>query len=455
MKKKIMTLSLVSLMSLSTLLLASCDQSNKYEGTIVRLWCQPFTEIETRTWLDNKVNEFNETETAINGEFKVELTFVSEDAWEQTLKAAQSNHVAPEITVLNYAEVALNSVEGYYTPLDEYMSESCFTDLLDNIDEMTNISGQHFIYPWFVEPYSILFYRKSAFEKAGLDVNVGPKSWDELYTYAQKLKIADKNGISQYGVAMPNSSQLGWVLWGLQAQDQASEGYYLLDENWSRAKVNTNFHTKLFELFKKVYEEELTPKVALSSYNEIKPLAEGYVAMALGGSWSIGQIKNNYPTILDDIGYVVCPTIDGVTENVTTAAMGGWGMAIDGNAAHPEECGKFIEWLLGGNVDHLTSFMKDLGYSKFAARKSVEEALASIDEAQNDAFYRFVSSEILPYAKAEPTYIWEISRKYADALETVTQLGKPIASTLSQLETDLNNLIEAEMLEGTNPFKKN
>ena len=449
MKKRLLKLSLVSLITTSSLLLASCGETADDGKTTVRIWCQTFPEVETRTWLSNKVDEFNLTEVATNNEFKVELTFVSEDAWEQTLKAAQANKTAPEITVLNYAEVALNSVEGYYTALDEYMSESCFTDLLENVDEMTNVNGKHYIYPWFVEPYSILFYRKSAFTKAGLDPNVGPKSWDELYSYAKKLKTD-----SQYGIAMPNSSQLGWVLWGFQAQDTNSAGYFLLDENWSKAEVNTNFHQKLFELFKKMYDDELTPKVALSSYNEITPLAEGNVAMALGGSWSIGQIKNNYPNILDDIGYVVCPTIDGNTQNVTTAAMGGWGMAIDGNAPHPAECGAFIEWLLGGDASNLTSFMKDLGYSKFAARKSVEDALASIDEAQNDPFYKFVSDAILPYSKAEPTYIWEISRKYADALETVTQLKKPIDSTLNQLQSDLNGLIEAEMLEGTNPFYK-
>lgn len=449
MKKKVLKLSLVSLITISTLVLASCGETTNDGKEIIRIWCQTFPEVETRSWLSNKVDEFNLTEVATNGEFKVELTFVSEDAWEQTLKAAQANRTAPEITVLNYAEVALNSVEGYYTALDDYMSESCFTDLLENVDEMTNVNGKHYIYPWFVEPYSILFYRKSAFTSAGLDPNIGPKSWDELYEYAKELKTDN-----QYGIAMPNSSQLGWVLWGFQAQDTDSAGYFLLDENWSKAEVNTNFHQKLFELFKKMYDDELTPKVALSSYNEITPLAEGNVAMALGGSWSIGQIKNNYPDILDDIGYVVCPTIDGNTDKVTTAAMGGWGMAIDGNAPNPTECGAFIEWLLGGDTANLTSFMKDLGYSKFAARKSVEDALASIDEAQNDPFYKFVSDEILPYSKAEPTYIWEISRKYADALETVTQLKKPIDSTLKQLESDLNGLIEAEMLEGTNPFNK-
>ena len=456
MKRTIRKLSLILVLISMVVLFTACGDKTK-EGDLkkVRLWCQPFTEVETRTWLQQRVDEFNQTDKALSNGFEIELTFVAEDAWEQTLKAAQSSGTAPEITVLNYAEVALNSIEGYYTPLDEYMSKSCFDDLLDNVEAMTNVNGNHFIYPWFVEPDVILFYRKSAFRNAGLDPEVGPKSWSETYEYAKRLNgKSNSSRDNQYGIAMPNSSQLGWVLWGFQAQDKNSLGYYMLDENWSRAAVNTKFHTDLFTFFKNVYDDKLTPQVALTSYNEITPLAQGYVAMAFGGSWSIGQIKNNYPEVLDDIGYVVCPTIDGQNEGVTTTALGGWGMAIDGAAKHPKECGIFLEWLLGGDPNILTDFMKKLGYSKFAARKSVEEALSKIDEAQNDPFYRFVSANILPYAKAEPTYIWEISRKYADALEKVTQLKAEVTPTLRQLETDLNNLIEAEEMAGTNPFKK-
>ena len=71
----------------------------------------------------------------------------------------------------------------------------------------------------------------------------------------------------------------------------------------------------------------------------------------------------------------------------------------------------------------------------------MKEALGNNEEASADPFYNFVSDSILPYAKAEPAYIWEISRKYADALETVTQLGKEVDATLATLEKDLNNKV--------------
>lgn len=437
MRKKAAAVAIGAILAISVVGTSACVKGEDYGNrTPVRLWCHPFTEVKTQDWLEANVKEFNFLDSTIAGDYYIDLRWVTEDTWETTLKGAQSAGTQPEITVLNYAEVALNSLDGKYTALDNYMSASCFEDLLPNVETLTNVRGKHYIYPWFVEPYSILFYRKSAFAEAGL--NGAPTSWNELCEYAETLKTKTNY---KYGIAMPNNQQLGWVAWGLVAQDETA-GYYLLNEDWSRVNVNTDFHKKLFTMFETMYSKGLTPEAAFSSYNEIYPLPQSYVPMALGGSWSIGQIKNNYPDVLSDIGYAVCPTIDGVTEGKTTAAMGGWGMAIDGAAEHPKECGEFIQWLLGGDTKHLTTFMSDLGYSKFAARESVEAALAGIAEAQNDPFYKFVSEKILPYAKAEPAYKWTVSEKYADALIKAAR-GEGVDKMLAALQSDLNNVVKA------------
>ena len=446
MKKQIAAVAVGAVLALSAGLLTACGPSGPDYGgrTPVRLWCQPFTEVETQDWLESHVREFNETELSVGGGYYIDLHWVTEDTWDATLKAAQGAGTQPEITVLNYAEVPLNSLNGEYTALDAYMSEECFSDLLPNMEEITNVNGSHYIYPWFVEPYSILFYRKSAFAAAG--IGGAPSSWDELYQCAKSLKEKTEY---DYGIAMPNTAQLGWVLWGFQAQDE-TDGYFLLGKDWSSVNVQTDFHRALFTAYQNIYRDGLTPAAAFSSYNEIYPLAQGYVPMALGGSWSIGQIKNNYPEVLDDIGYAVCPTMSGETAGKTTAALGGWGMAIDGHATHPKECGEFIEWLLGSDETHLMEFMADLGYSKFAARNSVEAALAGLPSAQNDAFYKFVSSEILPYAKPEPVYEWAVSEKYADALIQASK-GENVDATLAQLQSDLEKILKSGG-QGTYPY---
>ncbi|MGN1077180.1 MAG: hypothetical protein ACI4ST_01570, partial [Candidatus Gallimonas sp.] len=121
MKKKTAAVAMGVLMALAAGTVSACGPKNDYgDRTPVRLWCQPFTEKETQTWLTEYVDAFNESEISVEGGYYIDLTWVTEDAWEQTLSAAQGAGTQPEITVLNYAEVALKSLEGYYTPLDSY-----------------------------------------------------------------------------------------------------------------------------------------------------------------------------------------------------------------------------------------------------------------------------------------------------------------------------------------------
>lgn len=438
--KKIWAKLLCAVMAAGLMVTPLIGCGNPYDGkTRVIFWSPPFSEVETRTWLTKYTDLYNQTN---EDNVYIDLNFIAEDAWDQALKGAQEAGTAPQITFVNYAEIPVDATNGMYKALDEYMSAEVWDDLEDNVSEMVTVGEKHYVYPCFVEPYSILFYSKSAFSEAGLDPNAPPASWDQLYQAAKTLTKAGR-----YGIAMPNSSQLGWVMWGFQAMS----GSYLLNDNWDTAVVNNSFHEDLFTLFKKMYDEKLTPKVALSSYNEIAPLAQGKVAMQLCGSWAMGQLKNNYPDLVADIGYAVCPTQFGETEGVTTAALGGWGFAVDGNAQNPAEAAKFIEWLLASDPQYVFEYIRDLGYSKFSGRKSVNALLETNEQSSADPFRNYVAEKIMPYAKAEPCYMWEISKQYADSIESVTLLGTPVKTALTKLEKYLNDLIAAEGLAGTNP----
>ncbi|MGI6768580.1 MAG: ABC transporter substrate-binding protein [Bacilli bacterium] len=157
------------------LVLVGCDNSNPHEGkTVVVFWSPPFAEVETRNWLTKYTDKYNDENT---DNVFIDLHFIAEDAWEQTLKGAQEAGTAPQIVFVNYAEIPLKAELGMYLALDDYMSASVWDDLHDNVKEMVTLgTGKHYIYPAFVEPYSILFYSKSAFSAAGLDPNKPPKS---------------------------------------------------------------------------------------------------------------------------------------------------------------------------------------------------------------------------------------------------------------------------------------
>ena len=85
-------------------------------------------------------------------------------------------------------------------------------------DIVEELDGEHKFLPSAVQPYKyedhtwavpvfgmvqMLWYRKDLFEKAGLDPEAPPKTWDELRAAAQKL-----TGDGKYGIGVPSSKHL-------------------------------------------------------------------------------------------------------------------------------------------------------------------------------------------------------------------------------------------------------
>ncbi|MDR0831852.1 MAG: extracellular solute-binding protein [Bacillales bacterium] len=436
MKKSRLVMVGLVLVGLSTL--NSCKNEPWGDKTRIVFWTPPFPEQETRDWLVKYTDKYNEINT---DNVYIDLLFIAQDAWEQTLKTSQATGDAPQLSFENYADILRKTMSGLYMPLDDYLPENAFADLYENVNEMTMENNQHYIYPAFTEPYSMLFYRKSMLNAAGV---TPPTSWEEMYQASKVLTTKDR-----YGIQLIPSAQLGWAIWGFQAQ----AGHYLLNDNWDAPLVNDSFNHSLFDVWYRINKEEYTTKVAQESYTMITPLATGKVAMQLAGSWVIGQLKNDYPNVLDDIGYVPCPTIDGIVDGVTTSAMGGWGMAMDAHAENPVEAGHFINYLLAGDTNIMLEFFKSTGYSKLSGRVSVDEYMKTAPESANDPFRKFMVEKIAPYSLAEPIYIWEISRDYAQAMESTYLSNISIDNALKALDKKIKDYILANELAGTNPQK--
>ncbi|MDR0856349.1 MAG: extracellular solute-binding protein, partial [Clostridiales bacterium] len=297
-------------------------------------WTPPFSEVETREWFTKWTERYNaENEDNIY----VELTFIPEDAWQQSINAARAEGAAPDLVFANYAAVPLEGQAGYHRDLNEFFSDEEWDDLQPYVESMVNVNGKRYIYPGFVEPYSVLFYSKSKFAAAGIDPNAPPTTWAQLTDYARRLTNNATGADKVYGIQLPPAGQLGWVLWGFQGM----AGTELLNENWDTPVVNTEFNRRLFDMFKSIYQGGWSPKTSPFSYNEINQFANGRVAMQPCGSWGIGQIKNGFPaSVLADTGVCAFPTPDGETGK-STAALGGWGMTISSDCKQPETAVKF------------------------------------------------------------------------------------------------------------------
>lgn len=407
------------------------------EKVKVEFWAQKF-EDSTDAWFKKWTEEFNKT----HDDIEVKLTIVPGDAWAQKLKAAQAAGKAPDVLTMNYSNLAPSAKQGQILALNDYMDQSLFDDLYDNVKGFVTVDGKYYAYPKLVEPSTVLYYRKDLFEAAGLDPNKPPVTWAEMIEYG---KLLTKNGI--YGVSTAQTAgDLGWSSWGLQFN---SAGHLPLSDDWSKADLVNDGYKQLLNFYKTLYKEGIMPKQQLAAYADATPFGQGKTAMQVSGSWSIGLFRNDYKDMLDKIGVAPMPSIDG-DQTKTTATLGGWTLVVDGKSKHPKEAAEYIGWLLGGDPNIMIEFFKTSQFSKFSPRKSVDEAMNQDPDAKNDEWRKLISEKIIPYSEAEPVYPWDISMFFSTAIEKAMK-GEDVDKALATAEKEINNFIEKQQLAGTNP----
>ncbi|XID92640.1 ABC transporter substrate-binding protein [Paenibacillaceae bacterium WGS1546] len=407
------------------------------EKVTLEFWAQKF-EDSTDAWFKKWTQEFNKAHDNI----EVKLTIVPGDAWAQKMKAAQAAGKAPDIRTISYGNIANAAKMGEILPLNDLMDPAAFDDLYDNVKEFVAAGGKYYAYPKLVEPSTVLFYRKDMFKEAGLDPEKPPATWAEVLEYGKALTT---KGVFGFSIAQ-NAGDLGWSSWGLQYN---AAGHLAITDDWSRADIDNDGYRALVNFYKQAYESGIMPKQQLAGYTDIKPFGEGKLAMQVIGSWAIGQLRNDYKDILDQVGIAPMASIDG-DPTKPTATLGGWTLAVDGKSKHAQEAADYISYLLAGDPAIMIDFFKGSQFSKFSARQSVDEAMKADPEASQDEWRAIVAEKIIPYSKAEPIYPWDISFALSTAIESAMR-GAEVDKALAQAEKDINDYIAKSNLAGTNP----
>jgi multiple sugar transport system substrate-binding protein len=424
------------------LVLSACsaggDDNTTADGkTEVIFWQQKFEDYQ-QEWFKAQVDEYN----ASQDEVKVTYQVVPADTWDQKLKAAQAAGSAPDVATTSYGRIMPGVAIGQFAPLDDLIDPAAFEDIQPNVQEFVSTDDGFFAYPFLVEPSTVLFYRTDLFEAAGLDPANPPKTWDELVTAARALT---KDGVYGMNIAQ-TAADLGWSSWGLQYN---AAGHLPISDDWSEAEATDPAYVELAEFYRTLYGEKLMPQEAAYAYADCAPFGEGQVAMTACGSWAIGQLKADFPDTVANTAVAAFPSIDGDATK-PTSTLGGWTLTIDGKSEVQQEGADFITWLLADDTERMVDFFKTSGFSKYPARISVSEALAADPEASEDPFMLTVSEDIVPFAKSEPTYPWEIALSFATALEK-SMRGEDIQSAFETANTEIDGIIEKQKLAGTAP----
>ena len=407
--------------------------------TTVNFWQRQFEDYQ-QEWFKKQVDAFNASQDAV----QVIHTVVPGDAWDAKLAAAQAAGTQPDVVTTNYGGIRPGTVNGQFAKLDDLMDPAVFADIQEYVQPFVTVDGAHYGYPMLVEPSTVLFYRKDLFEAAGLDPAAPPKSWDELLAAARTLT---KDGV--YGMNIGQvAGDLGWSSWGLQYN---AAGHLPISDDWSASRATDPEFKQLAEFYTTLFSEQLMPQEATYGYADCSFFGEGSVAMSACGSWAIGQLSGNpdWADVFSNTAVAAFPSIDGDPTR-TTSTLGGWTLTVDAKSKAPQEAADFISWLLAGDPAIMTDFFATAGHSKYSARVSVADALAADPEASSNPFLEIVTRDILPNAKAEPSYPWDISLAMGTAIEK-SMRGGNVDEALAEADAAINDVIEKQKLAGTAP----
>ncbi|NLD87242.1 MAG: extracellular solute-binding protein [Clostridiales bacterium] len=253
------------------------------------------------------------------------------EAMETKLNTAFAAGLGQDIIGHGIMSVAARVEAGHYMDISSYFNKwEGKEDIMPSVLANGTYNGKTYGLAYSTTPF-VFAYRTDLFEKAGLDPNTPPTTWDELKEYAIKLTEKDGEKITVAGFAFPMTSG-NFVEFDIFAFGNGS--LYYDDEG--NPTIDTPEKAEAFEFL-----QSFLPDVNLPyNSNEVNPFLNGNAAMTLINNVALTPMLNN-EEYKGKVAIATPPT------NGTDADFCGCNMLfIGGNCKNPDEAFSFIETAL-------------------------------------------------------------------------------------------------------------
>lgn len=309
------------------------------------------------------IDGFNETHP------EIEITAQFTGSYAETLtKAIAAYRAGNQPHIVQVYEVGLQTMLDSRAILPVYEIAGPDFDWGDVIGPILNyysVNGKLYSMP-FNSSTAILYYNKDIFEKAGLDPNKPPTTFEEVYEMGKK--IAD-SGAAQGGISF------GWPAWVFEQMHASHAQFYANNKNGREGKAsevyfNKDFGTKVIAEWIKWTQD----KVLLyggREYNANQAFLGGQVGMLIQSTSSVGSIEGKATF---NVGTTFLPKMDGYPKG--NSVIGGatlWVMK-----GHKEEeyaaVWEFLQYIM--KMDVTKQWHKATGYfptSNSAVKQLLDE----------------------------------------------------------------------------------
>ena len=252
---------------------------------------------------------------------------------------------------------------GLAMPLDDVLDQDFLDDYYPNILEAHTMDGNLYGAPLYVSPF-ILFYNKDLFEKAGLDPDKPPTTYDEMLEMAEalsQLTTDDGNKIYAFGEPTASTIEIGSYTQAFVA----NFGGQVLDENGSLSIDNDGFR-QAAEMLQLLDEKGYNPQNAKPK--DLRNLfALGQLAMYYDKSGGMNGVLSINPEA-EDFAAAAVP-LKGGDGNGASTLQSHCFVGIDNGEQQREALKTFIQYVISPEV--MNDYIEIAPW--FPAKKSMED----------------------------------------------------------------------------------
>jgi multiple sugar transport system substrate-binding protein len=358
---------------------------------------------------------------------EVENVFIGFNDLLPKLQAASAGGDAPDVAAADLIWMPKLARSGALVPLDDYIAGAQI-DLSDFYPALLNVSRyENATYGLPVSTNNLqLFYNKELFQRAGLDPNKPPTTWDELRQMAQQCTDA---GEGIYGMELFTEPGEG-LTWQFQVYLWQAGGEFL-SEDLTKAAFNSPEGERALQFW-----------VDLLHTDQSAPLApwgqfgQGKACMVMDGSWMVGGMTAEPPF---DFGTAPMPIPAG-GEPATN--MGGEQLVLFETTPEEQQAAfEFVAWLTSPEIQ--TEWDKQTGFTPVRASVASSPDYLTYVKEQLPALLPFVENQ--KHARNRPPVpnYPEISDAFSRELEAALIGQTEPAEALSRAEQAVNRLLAA------------
>lgn len=338
---------------------------------------------------------------------------VGYEALQQKFTVAVSSGAPPDLATIDMTWLPTFASNGLFTDLGALSGGQLNDQPIENSYsqgalEAMKYNDQYITMMFDFDVYA-LYYRADLFQQKGIQV---PKDWTEMQAAAKKLAEdtngdgkCDKDCFEVYG-----NDTFHW------SQFLYQSGGNILNADNTAPAFNSPQGLDAMNYYKSFLDDGSGIFWSTDSGDPMLGIKDGRIAMFQDGPYYMGLLKSGAPEESGDWKVATAPY-----STQPGSYLGGTGLSIPANAAHPQEAWLFEQFMLQP--------AQQLGLFKYAgAAPATQQALQSPVLTKPDPYF----------GGQAPFPIFQ------DAMATATHF--PYVAPWNDIDTDIGNMVESVML---------